>query len=66
MTWTSDCNLMLNFSFTVSIMSFINASMSDAFASPKFIIKFACFSETWAPPIFLPFKPDSSINFAAK
>ena len=37
--------------------SSINASMSAAVALPVFTMKFACFSDTTAPPMRRPFKP---------
>jgi len=36
--------------------------MSEADAAPVFIMKFACFSETCASPIFFPFNPALSIS----
>jgi len=57
---------MLNFSLTDCFAKLINAKTSSDLALPRFTIKFACFDEICAPPIILPFNPQSSISLAAK
>jgi len=49
----SKCSRMLDFDYE---------SISAALASPLLIIKLACFSDTTAPPIAYPFKPQASIR----
>src|SRR5690606_6154090 len=50
-TLTSCCNSIPCISPTVFRMCAISASISAAFASPRFTMKLACFSDTCAPPM---------------
>ena len=62
----SSSKLIPNLFFTFSFINLINFKTSDALAPPKFIMKFACFSEISARPIFFPFNPHFSISSPAE
>ena len=47
------------------LISLINSNTSSDEAVPWFIIKFACFSDISALPIFKPFNPALSIKYPA-
>ena len=54
----------LNLSYTSLVICSTNSNTSFALAFPVFMIKPACISDTFAPPILYPFNPHSSINLA--